>query len=682
MSLLRRAYIYLICAITLQTATWSAIALLREILAPSSTRAESIAMATAALVVTLPIFLVHWRWAERLRAADPAERDATLRWVYLYAMLAVFVGALANNAWGALVAALNQALGVRDLLGDPFPASLIRPLAALAVLAPLAAWHGRLLRTERPMGPAASKAATLRRLFLLGFSAAGVSATAAAAMELLQRSLPRLPGAAPEAPSAIPLGGADVSLSQAVAQLGVGLVLWLLAWRAAGRLVEGPDPAERASALRRFYLFALGFVPFIAILITSGLLLEGLFRRLLGLPAEGDAREPLAALAVLAIVWIYHARVRRDEIDRFGETPRQAVLRRIYDHLLALIGLTVFLVGLAGLASALLRLAWAAPGAVTAQQALLARMTAILILGLPLWALSWRRLQASATAPGAAGEAERGSFIRRLYLYLVLLGSGVTVIFAAIYLVYRVVSWLLGADPDADLGLDLAQALAYGLIAAAAWLAHFQLLRADGAAAGERRAAQLSSLSLVLVDSGRPELAALPDAIRAALPGLALTVLRVDTVQARASADAEAEPEPLAMPEPAAPPAPGAIASLAEIPADTGAILLPWDLLRAAPEALDLDPGLAGAIAASAALKILLPTRSPGWEWAGVEPWEADDLVEQAVHAVRAWSAGEAIEPARPLGPGALLGIALGLLLLLSLLSIPVQFFVARTFGP
>ena len=67
--------------------------------------------------------------------------------------------------------------------------------------------------------------------------------------------------------------------------------------------------------------------------------------------------------------------------------------------------------------------------------------------------------------------------------------------------------------------------------------------------------------------------------------------------------------------------------------------------------------------------------RANGWEWAGVDRWNAEAIVRQTVRAVKQIVEGEEVKPARPLGAGAVIGIIIGVLFLLILLAIPVLFF-------
>ena len=71
---IRRAYVLITCALSLQAATWATIFLLHNLLeAGQGLAADDLAFQIAVLVVLLPIFLAHWRWAERLAASQPAD---------------------------------------------------------------------------------------------------------------------------------------------------------------------------------------------------------------------------------------------------------------------------------------------------------------------------------------------------------------------------------------------------------------------------------------------------------------------------------------------------------------------------------------------------------------------------------------------------------------------------------
>ncbi len=675
---IRRGYVFLACAITLQASTWAVIYLLRNLV----TRADiadstSIAFQIAVIVVTLPIFVAHWVWAERLAARDRDERGSTLRRLYLYVMLALFTAPLATNVFGVVRTAFELALGVAPSGGgsDWRPSAaeaFLDPLIAIAVLGVLWIYHWRIIATDSAAVPESGNAATVRRLYVLGFSAAGLVATASGAVILIRRTLAVVG-------SAVPVGlTIESGLPYALAQAVVGLGLWLIFWTWAERLFHGPDEAERKSALRKLYLYAVLFASVLYVVVSTAFIVAGALRMLLDLPSMGDVREPLSVIIGLGVVWAYHAQVLRRDAAMAAEAPRAAAIRRLYSYMLAAIGLAAFLVGLGGVASVLIRALGEAVVSSTLKEQL-AGATAAVIVGLPLWLRPWRRVQATARSEGEAGAEERRSFVRKLYLYVVLLATGVTVITSAVYLVYRAVSWLLGATvPAGQLGTDLAQATAFALIAGAAWIAHGLVLRADGSQSEAVQTARLATLrALVLFPAADAFGATLARTLAIELPGLVVESQDLAAPPDRAVIDQIAAAQVIIgrwdIAVPAVAVAGGAVVSVDATDSKAAAGEAP--AIGATPIA-GVAPEIATAVAASPALRILLPTRAAGWEWAGVDRWDDEALIAQAVHAVRQWAAGEAIEPARPLGAAAVIGIAIGVLILLGLLGIPVVVFL------
>ena len=77
---IRRWYIFLVAAISLQVVTWGMIALLRNLfISGLDAQLTQIALQIAIIVIGLPFFLVHWLWAQRLAKADDAKKTSVLR---------------------------------------------------------------------------------------------------------------------------------------------------------------------------------------------------------------------------------------------------------------------------------------------------------------------------------------------------------------------------------------------------------------------------------------------------------------------------------------------------------------------------------------------------------------------------------------------------------------------------
>jgi hypothetical protein len=105
---------------------------------------------------------------------------------------------------------------------------------------------------------------------------------------------------------------------------------------------------------------------------------------------------------------------------------------------------------------------------------------------------------------------------------------------------------------------------------------------------------------------------------------------------------------------------------------EAGIIISPWEIVIADHA---IAPELASAVVSSPAVKLLVPTRSKGWEWAGVDQWNTDFYVRQTVNAVKQIIENKCVKPIRPLGVGAIIGIVIGAIFLLLLLGEIFAFF-------
>lgn len=629
MSNVRRTYIYLACIASLEAVAWAVISLLRGLLAPGMHASlENTALQIAVIIVGLPIFLVHWLWAQRLARRDPEECGAVLRHLYLYGAMATFLAPFLANVFDLLNSLLRWAfdlpLGSSRYSGLSWGGATVHHLAAMIVLTLLWFYHRRVLLQDNRAVPEAEGRATVRRLYIYGFGVAGLAMTTLAVISLSRWLMFQIDGGT--------VSSARVGLPGELARLAVGLPLWLVFWQWAQRLFAAPDEEERGSVLRKVYLYLTIFLSVLATVTTLTILLADGLSRILhtSQPGSGDIREALSILLGAGLVWAYHAYVLRRDANLAAEPATAAWVRQLYHYLLAAIGLGALLAGLAGNISLLIR-ALAGASFVRGLPEEVAWFTALIIVGLPVWIWHWRRVQLAATAPGPAGDEESRSVIRKIYLYFYLFVATMTVLGSGVYLVYRLIALLLGVGETGNLLADLGQAIAYSLLAVGIWLYHGSALRADGRRAQAVRAERLGSLRVVVLSGGDESLDhALLAELQRALPGLDLQAL-----------DAGAAETPAAL-------------------AGAHLIVSPLSAVVTGDEA-------ARAIAASPAPKVLVPARVEGWNWAGVSERHTQATIRHTVHAVKQFAAGEEIKAPRGLGAGAIVAIVVGSLLLLSL---------------
>jgi hypothetical protein len=650
----RRFYIYTVTGVSLQAVTWSAILLLRNLLVvemdpPTAT----IAFQVAIILIGLPVFIVHWRWGQRLSLQDEEERGAVLRRIFLYVMLAVFFGAILFSTFCLMSSVLHA---IAHLDPPPDYASLsplgtaIYHLIGIVVLALASYALRRVIVADVAVVPERGATATVRRLFVLAFSVTGLIMSSMGTMLILRWLLFQIGGS--EATSISRGLGPMIE----VARLAVGLPVWILFWRWAQRMFYVGAAEERESALRKFMLYTVVFVSVLTVVTSGTFILESLLRRLLAITAPGgsggDVRVPLSAIVVMGALWAYHASVIRSDTQLVQEAPRQAVLRRLYLYLIAAIGLAAFLVGISGIVSTLIR-SLGETGFSVGLKRQVSWSTAIIIAGLPVWALPWRGAQAASFASGTEGARERSSLVRKIYLYFFLLIATFTMLSSLVYIVFRVLNMVLGAP--APTVLDLGQPLAFSLIALGVWLYHGSILRDDRQRFIQDQAVQYESFKMVFVDlEGSGLLAGVLDALKRLLPGI--TPITIEY------AAADGEPDDAAV--------------AAQIQG-AGLIVGPWTIVLPGDDGGKRHENIAAAVISSPAQKILIPNRSEGWEWAGVDRWDREAVVRQTVHAIQQTLEGEAVKPVRPLGAGAVLGIVIAVLILLSLIVMPlIEFFV------
>jgi hypothetical protein len=636
---IRRGYIYLACIASVEAVTWAVISLLRNLLVPGKfTSLEDTALQIATIVVGLPIFLAHWLWAQRLTGRDLEERGAVLRRLYLYGAMATFLGPFIANTFDLLDGLLRLAFGLRSqwgigesyrYLGTSQSALIIHHLVAMTVLALLWAYHWRVATADAREIPEEGGAATVRRLYVYGFSAVGLAMTTLAVVYLARWLMFRLGGGT--------VVSREADLIHSVARLAVGLPLWLIFWRWAQHLFSAPDEEERSSVLRKVYLYLAVILSVMATVTTLTIVLADALGRVLGSsqPSGGDIREALAVLLGAGLVWAYHAYILHRDAALAGEPATAAWVRQLYHYLVAAAGLGALLIGLGGDITLLIRtLAGVSFVGGVPEQA--AWFTALIITGLPVWILPWRRIQLASTGSGSAADEESRSIIRKIYLYFYLFLATMTVLGSGVYIVYRLVGLALGVGQSGNLLADLGQAIAYSLMAVGIWLYHGSVLRADGRRIQVVQAEHLASLRVIVLDDGDESLGpALEDELGRELPGLDLQLL-----------DASAVGTPAAI-------------------AQADLIVGPWTAVLAGDE-------VAQSVAASPVPKLLLPSPKEGWYWVGVGQMKRQDTLRQAARAVKQFAAGQEIEARRGLSVGAIVAIVLAGLLLLTGLAIPL----------
>ena len=358
-------------------------------------------------------------WSRRRLATDPGE-PRSLGW-------ASCAGAAALTSLVVAATALQEVLGwvvgVEGWSGAALAASLVWG----------SVW-GLFWRLDRQHTPPAHA-----RLHLLVGSGVGLVLAATGLGTVVSGSLRVL----------LELDGDDVLASSgspllrgAVTGL-VGAPIWWLYW------VRTTSRRDRDSWWVAYVLLAGAGGGLITAVVSGSALVYSVLVWVIGDPGATTAQEhfdgapgAVAGIVVGGLVWWYHQAVLSE-----GGTTDRTELRRLYEHLMAAIGLVAAAVGLVLVVAALVEaVSGDALVAGAPLNTLLAAVTALGVGG-SVW---WQHWHLIARASGRAPGVEASSLVRRIYL-VVLFGVGaIAAVIALIVAVYVFFQDVVEGDPGLE----------------------------------------------------------------------------------------------------------------------------------------------------------------------------------------------------------------------------------------
>ncbi len=514
MKSIRRLYFYLVAFISIEVVTWGLIGLLRSIVDNVAFGGAGVlAQAIALILVGLPIFLVHWLWAQRASAREVEEKTASLRAIFLYAILLGTLIPVVQN----VLAFINRSFidvshidRYRALVGGS--QSLPDNLIAIGMNLIVAAYFWSVLQKEWKALPDTDNFSDVRRLYRYIWMLYGLLMAVFGIQQVLYFLL-HVPGTV--------LGAAGrETLINGIALLLIGTPVWVYAWR----LIQDSlaDPAEMSSVLRLgiLYLLALGGV--ITVVTAAWNVVHTLLLPLLGQASTfsqiiDDLGVPVSIGVPLGIVWAYYGYWLNRHIEATGDKIREAGMKRLYYYILSFIGLVVAFIGVTMLFSFLIDMLTSLYFSITdAYRSNLASSLSSLVVGLPLWLMAWRPMQTEALAEGEMGNHARRSVIRKFYLYLALFASVIGGMSTAVGLVYQLINALLGSNTGSDFVNTILNLVQLLFLFAVVLVYHLRVLRADGASIADSLVEKQSGYSVLVIDSAN----GLVDSVKAALTKL------------------------------------------------------------------------------------------------------------------------------------------------------------------
>jgi hypothetical protein len=509
---IRRLYFYLVAFISIEVVLWGLVGLLRSVANDTiSGGADALAQALALILVGVPIFLVHWLWVQRAAAREEEERTATLRAVFFYAILLATLIPVVQNLLSFIDRALIQGAGLDA--GRAF--SLFREqtlpdnLIAIAMNGIVAAYFWNILRNEWATLPDRENFTEVRRLYRYIWMLYGLLMTVFGIQQIL-RFLLYIPGDL--------LGelGREVIIN-GLALLLVGTPIWVYSWQIIQDALV--DPSEMSSTLRLaiLYLLALGGV--ITVITTASMVVNAIITWLLGVDWTlrdfvQQIREPISIGLPLGLVWAYYGYWLNRHIEAVGDKVRQGSMKRLYNYILAGIGLVVAFIGVATLFAFLIDMMTGTSILMNdSTRGTLANSLSSLIVGLPLWLVMWRPMQADAMAAGEMGDHARRSVVRKAYLYLVIFMAVIGGMGTAVGLLNLLIRAALEGVTGGNFVNELLNFIQLLFLFGVVLMYHLNVLRMDGVSTADSLADKQSGYSVLVIDSGN----GFVESIRAAL---------------------------------------------------------------------------------------------------------------------------------------------------------------------
>ena len=476
--ILRRVYLYLVSAAALTVLAAGLVLLGGTVLlfvfndpSADSSRGQ-LATFAAMTVVALPVWGIHFFFAQRFAMRDPYERTSALRRLYLY--WACLAGSL-----GTMIALnLTLAQGLEPVLDSTSLNQLTTAQLGWATVVFAAVWgsHFTIAWRDHAAGEEGSSA-TLRRWYMYVALLVGLLSMLAGTTSLLQAGWTDI----------FKTGGRYIFIAGPTGLAIAGALLWGFHARVIATRYASEDRHSTLRALEGFIAVAISIAA--ALIGASQILYYGLARAI-GVHNPGGVGDnvleavggPASQLIVYGVAWVLiRRRLARDAGTQ--EADRQAGVRRLYTNLAALISLAAWAWG-AGMLLWTLGEQLMAPiigvNAADWRDPVSISIT-LLAVGAGVWIAHWR------PSPWAA---DRQSLSRRLYVWAALLGSVLAVLAGGVGIVNAVLRQAFSDNPRLNdvANLDFAHYLAVIVVAAAVGIYHWRVLRADSAARPPRAA--------------------------------------------------------------------------------------------------------------------------------------------------------------------------------------------------
>lgn len=536
MKTIRRLYFYAVAAVSVEVVLWGLVGLLRSIFGSQrwvGAGAGDLASALALILVGIPIFAVHWLWAQKAAAREEEERAAGVRAVFLYGIL---LGALIPVAQN-LAALINRLLlsfaqisANRALVGGE--QNILDNAIAVVVNLAIAAYFWNVLRADWTALSERENFSETRRLYRFVWLIYSLALTVYGVQQIIVYIFSL-------STNTLNSGGRE-TLINALTLLIVGTPIWIYVWRLLQNALADADEKESYLRLGLLYLIVLGSL--IVFLSSSGSALHQLLAQALGAKTSAaDLIRGLGGSLSLAIpfgaLWAYYGTQLNRQFSFDENLPRRAGKRRLYVYVLSFFGLASAVAGVLTLASALIQLALGSAFIGEGVGKLIAAPLSFLIIGVPLWLFNWNSAQKQAHSADESGDHARRSTIRKTYLYLISFLAIIGAMVSAGTLLFDIINAALGGSDSPILESLLIEATAL-IVFSVTLTYHLLAIRADGAARADKLGEKQSAYRVAILDADGKFGEALKAVFAKRAPQIPLTVVAAADLPELPQADA------------------------------------------------------------------------------------------------------------------------------------------------
>jgi len=536
MKTIRRLYFYAISMISIEVVMWGIIGLLRSMLGQQITdSASALAQALSLILVGVPIFLIHWLWAQRVSAKDDEEKTASLRAVFFYGILLGTLIPVAQN----LLALINRAFlstanlyTSRAVFGGT--QTWVDNLIAIIINALIAAYFWNILQNEWRTLPEKHNFVEVRRLARFIWMLYGLIFIIYGAQQALNYAFTL------SAPNV--LGGLGrETVVNAIAMLVIGAPIWFFAWKILQDALG--DSPEKESILRLGILYLLSLGGVITVLTAGGNLLYMILMSFLGDSKTltefiQDIGGPISIGVPFGVIWMYYGTWLHHQFAFDEDAPRRAGKQRLYFYILSFLGLAATIFAVSSLFSVAIELVtvkgYLSPSGFGDS---LSSALSFLAAGLPLWLFTWRPMQAHALESGAMGDHARRSVIRKIYLYLALFASVIGIMVSAGGLIFTLIKAALDGNTT-DLLNSVLNALQVLTVFTVVLLYHLYALRKDAELRADELEEKQKGFNVAVLDHDGKFGETLKSAFAKRAPDIALKIMDVNSIPADLKPDA------------------------------------------------------------------------------------------------------------------------------------------------